>query len=112
MPKINVNAGGQRRHVTGFGKEVVGGFAQKPKPDKRLKGSGRGEQGLGECSGCHAVVARRKVSYGNPSRMGDLPVGTLVAGSHRAGGGVFSARRGDVLCPGASTKTVPIQTGE
>lgn len=69
--------------------------------DRRGKTNNRGEQGMGTCSECGIEMAQRKVTYGNPSRYGDLPTGTIVIGAHRVGGGTFSPRRGDAICPGA-----------
>lgn len=81
---------------------VRGGFAQEAPKDRRSKTTNKGQQGIGVCASCGVETTLRKVTSNAPSRFGDLPNDTPVLSQHRAGGGRYSARRGDVLCPGAA----------
>lgn len=89
---------------------VFQGAEQAAAEDKRGSVYAIGKQGRGLCSNpkCGVEVTQRKVTYNNPSRNGDLPIGSLVAASHREGGGQYHARRGDVLCAGAATPVLPL----
>lgn len=83
-------------------------------PDHRGHTYNVGKQGKGTCSHepCGVEVTLRKVTYSSPSRYDDMPVDSLVAASHREGGGQYSVRRGDVLCPGAGMPALPLPETE
>lgn len=72
--------------------------------DRRGQTLRMGQQGRGTCSECGAEMNMRKATNKSPSRFGDIVDGSPVVPNHRPGGGQYSLRRNDVLCPGAGLR--------
>lgn len=93
----------QQTHSLGNPTVYQGVNRERPKDRRPTTLTTNGQQGPATCPVCGTVTGTRKATHSNPPRDPDTPMGTIVIGSHRHGGGTYSAMRGDQLCTGAGT---------
>lgn len=79
--------------------------------DKRTNTNGRARQGCTVCPSCSATVQCKLATDAEVTPEAGIRKGAVIIGQHRPGGGVYSARRGDLRCPGSYTLPVnPVDT--